>query len=416
VTPTSATTIPNAMPTAPAATPSRVQPGGTSSGASTPPGSMPGFTVGRPLIGSRESLDESPRWSGGPTLRETPRSNAGAALDEAPRWNGGEAAAGPPQLSPIDRTNSPDAKTPPAAARPPEAEARTTTSDRRVQRTAYFANAPSAAAETSTASTGPWFASIASLTDSARAQRLGLLLHETRDASREPGRTASLRDVLTSLSVNDRRGVIDGYWIATQRLADREVWAQYVDALKQLAPLAASQGAQADGALPLMQLTAIQRAAEVQLVQAQAALAVAQFDLIRRTSQSVDGPWPIPNTSPHAGPYRLDLEPLPRELRDSTPVRRLAVAVPALHAELVRQANAVLAADQSRAAASAAYRTQGRAIEPLLTLLQLETLQTLAFLDTLTAYNRTLAEYALAVLPPGIAADNLVQTLVTRKP
>ena len=40
-----------------------------------------------------------------------------------------------------------------------------------------------------------------------------------------------------------------------------------------------------------------------------------------------------------------------------------------------------------------------------------QTRQTLAFLETLTAYNRAIAEYALTVLPPETSADDLLATL-----
>jgi hypothetical protein len=41
-----------------------------------------------------------------------------------------------------------------------------------------------------------------------------------------------------------------------------------------------------------------------------------------------------------------------------------------------------------------------------------QTVETLVFLDALTCYNRAIAEYALAVLPPAITGDQLVQRLV----
>jgi hypothetical protein len=39
-------------------------------------------------------------------------------------------------------------------------------------------------------------------------------------------------------------------------------------------------------------------------------------------------------------------------------------------------------------------------------------METLAVLETLTAYNRAIAEYVLTVVPAAIPADQLVQTLV----
>jgi hypothetical protein len=48
----------------------------------------------------------------------------------------------------------------------------------------------------------------------------------------------------------------------------------------------------------------------------------------------------------------------------------------------------------------------------MLTCVRSQTVETLAFLQMLTGYNRAIAEYALIVLPPAISGEQLVQTLV----
>ncbi len=96
-------------------------------------------------------------------------------------------------------------------------------------------------------------------------------------------------------------------------------------------------------------------------------------------------------------------------------MRRLAAVVPALHANLQERATAVVEADRLRAEASAAYQRNKTSIDQVLPFIRCQALETQLLIETLAAYNRSIGEYALLVLPPSIAADELVQTLVVVK-
>ena len=48
----------------------------------------------------------------------------------------------------------------------------------------------------------------------------------------------------------------------------------------------------------------------------------------------------------------------------------------------------------------------------MLSAVERQTLETLAFLQTLTDYNQALAQYTLAVLPPATPSDTLAATLL----
>ena len=92
-------------------------------------------------------------------------------------------------------------------------------------------------------------------------------------------------------------------------------------------------------------------------------------------------------------------------------MRRLAATIPVLSENVRQRAGAVVEADNARAAAATSSPSGGAPIEPVLAGVGRATGQTFAFLRALTAYNRAIAEYALAVLPRDISGDELARAL-----
>jgi hypothetical protein len=137
--------------------------------------------------------------------------------------------------------------------------------------------------------------------------------------------------------------------------------------------------------------------------------------LALRIGAVADAAWPLASTAPHSGRYLLNLESQPRKLVDSWPVRRLSATIPGLGESMWQRAEAVLAAEDARAAALDNFRTGRGTIEQLLESVASQTEQTSAFLNSLTEYNRAIAEYALTVFPPSTSADKLAAALVVKQ-
>lgn len=247
-----------------------------------------------------------------------------------------------------------------------------------------------------------------------RVQHLGQALHGERTPP-EAGQPITLGECLGRIPASLRYPVLDAYWVAKGRAAECQVLATQTQMLEQLVPLVLERGSRPGGAAAGLRLRAARVAAEADLREARIRLVEAQFELTRLVGRPLDGAWLIPTTPPHAGPYRLELESLSRELAQSRPVQRLAAAIPDLVEGLKRQAALVLEADSARAAITAAYQAGTRSLDELLPCIQCQTRETLCFLDTLTAYNRAIAQYVLAVLPSTITTDSLLATLVTSK-
>ena len=87
-------------------------------------------------------------------------------------------------------------------------------------------------------------------------------------------------------------------------------------------------------------------------------------------------------------------------MAESWPVRRLAATIPGLGESVQQHAAAVVEADAARVAAAEKYRTGEAPIDQAIEGVAAQTKQTLALLETLTDYNRAIAEYVLTVLPP----------------
>jgi hypothetical protein len=264
---------------------------------------------------------------------------------------------------------------------------------------------------TATASSPALYPALVSVPAGARVKQLSAALHWNRNLPQDTGRAAELEECLRGLSGTDRRGVIDAYWIARQRAAEHQVLAEQAGLIEQIVPLALERR-QTTGALDMLRIRTARQACEADLAGAQVELLQAVFELTRRTGRALDGPWLVPATAPHAGQYLLKLEAQRPEIVKQPAMQRLAAAVPALNDALREQAAAVVEADSVRAAATTTYQLSGKNIDQLLTGVRAQTVETFAFLRMLTAYNQSIAEYALTVLPPAISGEQLVQTLV----
>jgi len=262
------------------------------------------------------------------------------------------------------------------------------------------------------ASSPALYPALLSVSAGARVKHLSTALHRNRSLPQDAGRPTELEECLRGLSGTDRRSVIDAYWIARQRAAEYQVLVGQAELIEQIVPLALEHRRQPTGPLDMLRLRTARLACEADLAEAHADLLQSLFELTRRTGRALDGPWLVPTTAPHAGQYLLKLDAQRPEVVKQPAMQRLAAAVPALNDALREQAAAVVEADSVRAAATTAYQLNGRNIDQLLTTVRSQTVETFAFLQMLTAYNQTIAEYVLTVLPSAISGEQLVQTLV----
>jgi len=239
----------------------------------------------------------------------------------------------------------------------------------------------------------------------AQAKQLTLTLHWDRTLPEGIGDPVGLADCLGRQSGGDRRELIGAYWLTRQRAAEYQVLVQQAQLFDDL--LLVPQDAENAAGL---RLATARLGTEAALHEAHAALLEAQFELATRMGRESDAVWPMPSTTPRSDPYPLRLDAQPGRLAESWPVRHLAAMIPGLGEGLRRRAAAVVEADAARAAANP--QVESRSIEPLLSGIRRQTEQTLAFLATLTDYNRAIAEYALTILPPETTPDKLAAALM----
>ncbi len=238
-----------------------------------------------------------------------------------------------------------------------------------------------------------------------RTKQLATTLHWDKALPKGIGTPLGLGECLRAGRVVDRRIVVDAYWLVRQRAAEYQVLVQQAQFVEDLALLGGQPSAE-------YQCRAARSTADAALHEAHVALLDAQYELARLMGTASDSAWPLPSTVPHCGRYLLRLDAQPRRLAESWPLRRLAAAIPTLAEGLQQRAAAVVEADAARAAADASYRADGRSIEQALESVHRQTEQSLAFLSTLTQYNRAIAEYALTVLPPSTPSEKLASALV----
>ena len=261
--------------------------------------------------------------------------------------------------------------------------------------------------------TSPLYPALHKATPAVRAKELTAALHWDRSLPQGIGTPMTLLDCLMRDGGTDRQATINAYWRVRQRAAEYQVLAQQAELLEAFEALALEHRKAPSGAVEMLRLRRTKLAADASLREAHVALIEAQYALALRIGATGDSSWPLASTVPHAGKYLLMIEAQPQAVAQSWPVRRLAATIPALGESVEQHAVTVVEADAARVAAAERYRT-GASLDQAIEGVTTQTRLTLALLETLTDYNRAIAEYALTVFPPAVAADRLVPALVLK--
>lgn len=349
------------------------------------------------VVGSTVSAQQLVTLLIKPTSSEPAASPAGASPDGGPEG---------PTLAPPRGTTSPSNPAPnsPSPPSPPSGAVPV--------RTVQFTPDSPRGADSSLA----LYASLNGKSPAMQAKEVSKALHAQGTGLSLPGEPITLRDCLASIPASLRPQTLDAYWLAWQLAAECRTLAAEQSQLDQLVPFAMERGSRPGGNVEGLRLHAASTAVAADFCDSRARLLEAEFDLTRLLQRPLAKDWLLPVTPPHVGPYLTKLELLPPQAAQSQVVERVAAAIPLLWDSTQRRAKAVVDADAARAAATAAYRLGSRPVDQLLPCIQQQAMETLAFLETITALNRSIAQYVLIVVPivvPGtLPADRLVQTLV----
>ncbi len=253
-----------------------------------------------------------------------------------------------------------------------------------------------------------------------RVQRLSNLLHWDRNMPPDAGEPTTLGDCLRGVAPENRLAVISAYWRAREQAARYQSLTEQAELLNVLPAIANELHRDPGMAEAAVRLQAARKAARAQVFDAHVALLLAEFNLMQAAGRRMDDPWMLPSTAPQSGRYLVNAGG-PRSHHWSEMVRLE-------HGKLEERADSILQADVHRAAlvnetrrgAEANATADEIADEPMrldgaLRSIRRQSVATLAFLHDLTEYNIAIAHFALAVLPPTIAADELVKKLVVAR-
>ena len=260
----------------------------------------------------------------------------------------------------------------------------------------------------------PLYSALVAASPGARAKQLTVTLHWDRTLPDGAGKPINLADCLMRDGSTNRRATIEAFWLVRQRAAQYQVLAGQMELFESLEPVVLEHRNQPSGASDMLRLQTAKRATQAMMDEAHVALVEAQYALALRIGAVADDAWPLASTVPHSGSYLLKLDAQPRSLVESWPVRRLAATMPGLSENVQQRAATVVDADTARVAVAEKYAVGIATIDEALDGVAEQTEQTSAFLESLTAYNRAIAEYATMVLPPGVSAAKLAGALVAK--
>ncbi|MHB8900088.1 MAG: hypothetical protein ACYC6Y_15170, partial [Thermoguttaceae bacterium] len=245
-----------------------------------------------------------------------------------------------------------------------------------------------------------------------QAKRLAAVLHGAPDTGGDKTAAVDLETCLDGVPTGKRHAVIEAYWEASHRLAEHEVYRRQVEILDGLVEPVTLGSAGTNDARARLKLAQLK--AKADLVDARVRLWASEYELTQSCDRPLDGSWMAPKTLPHAGDYRLNLEAQPSRIVESWPLKRLATLIPTLNRTLKDRSLAVVEADSRRVATLGAFQTRSVRFDRVLAAVEQQTQESLEFLNVLAAYNQSIADYVVAVVPEALPEEQLVATLVVR--
>lgn len=389
-------------------------------GPAQPAVASPASVADRPVrsTGANEPITTAPSWQqrqNEPTL--APRRTGEPTL-APPRPTGEPTPASPPNsLRPVDK-NEPPLTSPRSepVQKPVKIDDQPLVPIDSLPSTSHTANKPTAllADGRSSSAATALYPTLVGATPGVRAKQLTIALHGDRSLPEVTGKPINLADCLLRDGSTNRRATVEAYWLVRQRAAQYQVLVGQLELLDALTPVVLERRSSPSGPTDMLRLRSAQAGTKATMREAQKSLVEAQYGLALRIGAVADAAWPLASTVPHSGSYLLKLDAQPRSLAESWPVRRLAATMPGLGENVQQRAAAVVDADAARVAAAERYAAGVATIDQLLDSVMGQTEQTTAFLESLTAYNDAIAEYATTVLPPSMPAVKLVGALVAK--
>jgi hypothetical protein len=256
------------------------------------------------------------------------------------------------------------------------------------------------------------------MTPEDQARQLALVLCWEPATAGADVATISLGDYLSTVAAERRREALAIYWHCEFYTARAQALAQQVEQFEALGATigtGALTGGDTALASAMLLVRAAKLAAEADMYRAQAERLAAQWSMTNVVGRPLSGAWLWPETPPHAGGYRLQLDELSGELRESAVVGRLAAVIPQLRRTIADRAAAVVSADQARVARAVGSGNVLSETQRAVAAIHEQSAETTAFLARLTDYNVEIAAYANAVLPPATTSESLVAALVVTK-
>lgn len=255
------------------------------------------------------------------------------------------------------------------------------------------------------------------LSPGTRTRRLNELLHWAEPNADEAAPAAlTLSECLKTTPPGQRLAAIEAYWAAASLRARLRMYQEFVGRFDLLQSLLLTSGNASERPMEMLQLRAMKLAVEADAVLAERELAEAQMALIDTAGKPSTGDPVMPATTPLAGRYLLRVESLPPELAGKANVKRLIDQIPAQQAALDESSAAIVLNDRAGAELTAAYLAGQRPLDDVFLAIEQQLTHTNSFLESIHNYNRSIADYALAVLPTSSTPGELAAALVHEKP
>jgi hypothetical protein len=248
-----------------------------------------------------------------------------------------------------------------------------------------------------------------------RVQKLGNLLHWDRNLPPDSGNGATLAECLRGVDASRRLSVIRAYWRARERAARYQALVDQVEQLSALPVIAIEKRERPELGV---RLQAARRAARAATYDAHTQLLAAEFELTQAAGRRLDEPWLVPSTAPQSGRYIVDVS-----RRATTPARHWGERVRLEHEKLEERADALIRADvdrallvsEARAVQTPEQNDTPATLDVLLSAIERQNAETMAFLHDLTEYNVAIAHYVLVAWPDPLPSDELVRKLVVSR-